>query len=692
MNMHQVITSADLIEAALDWADLGVPVFPTGDDKRPLTQNGFYDATTDPDRIRQMFLDAGSRLHGIGARMGEASGLFAIDADTYKEGESGEAAKKYVLWLSQSGFMPKTRVHATRNGGRHYIFSSDTEFPNCKPSKGVEVKGEGGYIVVPPSPGYTVVSEGAVAASAGLLDHLRSARVAQAATPIEALKKNILTGDDFHDSLTQLAAKLSSAGEPMESVQATLLGLMNASVAANPKHPRHDRWEPIMADKSGELTRIVGSGHSKFNTVSKTDGLRDAAPVWLKEMAATMFPATRIENALVPVVTAASYGDDFQFAGKRGYFGHEKLDVLTEEFIMHPIYHASEVTLISADPKAGKTLVSQTLAMHIAAGLNFDDTLTVTERRPVLYFALESQTAIRKRLMAWKKYHDPADEKYTDEKTFPFYTVEESINLLDEAARLNLVEQIKAADAWWLKKGEKHLGVIVIDTLTKAMPGGDQNSVEDTSAVFDVIAKIKDAGIKAAVVIIHHNTKNGSGPRGSSNIQAEPDTLLTLTKNEETEQLELRILMARSIDDDKTFLFDIVTEKLGISNQGYEITAPVLLPGAKSVNEAADAASEMLRLEMMYQPLYAAVAAYGVGIVPLKRMHEHLKEALKDTNLYSKATKLRADAADLSAFLLGLFPSTGKNVAGGYNVMLETKENRYGSPLVTFFRIFKLEG
>lgn len=692
MNMHHVITPANLIEAALDWAELGVPVFPTGDDKRPLTQNGFYDASTDPDRIRQMFLDAGSRLHGIGARMGEASGLFAIDADTYKEGESGEAAKKYVAWLSQSGMLPKSRVHATRNGGRHYIFSSDTEFPNCKPSKGVEVKGEGGYIVVPPSPGYTVEQEGVAAAPTGLLDHLRSARVAQAATPIEALKTNILTGEDFHDSLTQLAAKLSSAGEPMESVQATLLGLMNASVAANPKHPRHDRWEPIMADKSGELTRIVGSGHAKFNTVSKTDGLRDAAPVWLKDMAATMFPATRIDNAQLPVVTASSYGNEFPFAGKRGYFGHEKLDVLTEEFIMHPIYHASEVTLISADPKAGKTLVSQTLAMHIAAGLDFDDTLTVTERRPVLYFALESQTAIRKRLMAWKKYHDPMDEKYTDEKTFPFYTVEESVNLLDETARLNLVEQIKAADAWWLKKGEKHLGVIVIDTLTKAMPGGDQNSVEDTSSVFDVIAKIKDAGIKAAVVIIHHNTKNGGGPRGSSNIQAEPDTLLTLTKNEETDQLELKILMARSIDDDKTFVFSIITESLGMSNQGYEITAPVLLPGTKTVEDTQDATAEILRLEMMYKPLYDAVASYGTGVIPLRRMHEHLKESLKDTNLYTKAAKMRTDAADLSSFLLGLFPPTGKNVSGGFNVMVETKENRYGAPLITFFRVFKLEG
>jgi hypothetical protein len=151
--------------------------------------------------------------------------------------------------------------------------------------------------------------------------------------------------------------------------------------------------------------------------------------------------------------------------------------------------------------------------MHIAAGLNFDDTLTVTERRPVLYFALESQTAIRKRLMAWKKYHDPMGDKYTDEMTFPFYTVEESINLLDEAARLNLVEQIKAADAWWLKKGEKHLGVIVIDTLTKAMPGGDQNSVEDTSAVFDVIAKIKtQAGQIHHDVLHYYRWGSGSAP------------------------------------------------------------------------------------------------------------------------------------------------------------------------------------
>ncbi len=688
MNVQRPVAAA-LIEAALEWAEAGVPVFPTGEDKRPLTENGFYDASTDPDTIKAMFNAAGSRLHGIGGRMGAASGLFAIDADTYKEGDAGAAAKEYVARLESQGLLPATRVHATRNGGRHYLFRA-REFPNCKPSKGVEVKGEGGYIVLPPSPGYTVESEGVATAPTVLVESLKSAKAAQSATSIDALKKNILTGDDFHDSLTQLAAKLSSAGENMETVQTTLLSLMQASVAANPKHPRHDRWEPIMADKGGELTRIVGSGHSKFNTASKTEVLREVAPEWLKEMAAAQFPAIREETTQLPIVRAEDYGDQFPFAGSRGYFGHEQLDVLTEEFIMHPIYHASEVTLISADPKAGKTLVSQTLAMHIAAGIDFDDTLTVKDRRPVLYFALESQTAIRKRMVAWKKRHDPLGNRFVDERTFPFYTVEDSLNLLDETVRINLVEKIKAADAWWQNKGEKKIGVIVIDTLTKAMPGGDQNSVEDTSAVFDVIAKIKDAGIKAAVVIIHHNTKNSGTPRGSSNIQAEPDTLLTLTKNPETDNLELRILMARSIDDEKIFCFGVETETLGVSDQGYEITAPVLVAADANAPAGGDETTATLQTEMMYKPLFEAVADYGVGVWSLKRVHAHLKQELHGTGLYDKAGLLRTASTDLSALFMALFPKSGKNVKDK-NITLETTRNRYGVPIVTFFHIRKFD-
>ncbi len=205
--------------------------------------------------------------------------------------------------------------------------------------------------------------------------------------------------------------------------------------------------------------------------------------------------------------------------------------------------------------------------------------------------------------------------------------------------------------------------------------------------MFDIIAKIRDAGIKAAVVIIHHNTKNGNQPRGSSNIQAEPDTLLTLTRNQDTDQLELRILMARSIDDDKVFTFDIVTETLGVSNQGYTITAPVLLPGVRIVPEGEDEAVVALRMEMTYKPLFDAVADLGTGSWSARTVHDHLKEKLAGTGLYDRQMALRSNAVDLSAFYANIFPPNGRNTDGGYNITIETGQNRSGLPLVRFFHV-----
>jgi len=61
----------DLIREAIKWAENGIPVFPCNDQKRPLTKNGFYDAETDPDKVRRLFEFYGDSVKMIGGRMGD---------------------------------------------------------------------------------------------------------------------------------------------------------------------------------------------------------------------------------------------------------------------------------------------------------------------------------------------------------------------------------------------------------------------------------------------------------------------------------------------------------------------------------------------------------------------------------------------------------------------------------------------
>lgn len=251
-----------------------MPVFPVGSNKAPLTPNGHKDASTDPETVRKLF--AGSPW-GIGGAMGRESGLFAIDSDHYKPGEAGLAAAAFIKDLEIDGLLPETRAHKTQSGGRHYLLRSDTDWPNCKPCKGAEVKGEGGYVVLPPSPGYEVEHESIANAPAGLIDLLNAKKATASMTPNSALKAAIMAGDDFHDSLTLVAARRAAEGASPEKVQSELLEVLNASVAASERHPRHGRWKSLVEDKSKELSRIVFSAESKFNPDAASAALREAA-------------------------------------------------------------------------------------------------------------------------------------------------------------------------------------------------------------------------------------------------------------------------------------------------------------------------------------------------------------------------------------------------------------------------------
>jgi hypothetical protein len=136
---------ATLLKAALAWARNGKPVFPCKPGgKEPLTRRGHIDATTDPRKIHMWWKRWPNA--NIAVPTGRRSGVLGLDVDHPAGLDALEA---------EHGRLPETRTHSTGSGGMHYLFEypGSAEIRNSagKLAEELDVRGEGGYIIVPPS-------------------------------------------------------------------------------------------------------------------------------------------------------------------------------------------------------------------------------------------------------------------------------------------------------------------------------------------------------------------------------------------------------------------------------------------------------------------------------------------------------------------------------------------------------------
>ena len=107
--------SRELLRGALVYAGRGIPVFPCEPGgKRPLTAEGFLEATTDEALIRRWW--ARWPNANVAIPTGEHSGLLVLDVD------AGEGTDSVALLELSRGQPPKTARAATGGGGQHLFF------------------------------------------------------------------------------------------------------------------------------------------------------------------------------------------------------------------------------------------------------------------------------------------------------------------------------------------------------------------------------------------------------------------------------------------------------------------------------------------------------------------------------------------------------------------------------------------
>ncbi|WP_392426043.1 bifunctional DNA primase/polymerase [Barrientosiimonas humi] len=135
--------------AAHELAAAGVPVFPCVPGKKtPIIPSGFKKATNDLRRVDGWWRWQPSA--NIGIPTGRASGLVVIDVDVH--GVNGYAA---YARAARAGLIPEPLATvATPSGGRHAYFPANAAHEQrswAAGKAGVDYRGDGGYIIAPPS-------------------------------------------------------------------------------------------------------------------------------------------------------------------------------------------------------------------------------------------------------------------------------------------------------------------------------------------------------------------------------------------------------------------------------------------------------------------------------------------------------------------------------------------------------------
>ncbi len=234
---------------------------------------------------------------------------------------------------------------------------------------------------------------------------------------------------------------------------------------------------------------------------------------------------------------------------------------LTDTYLIKNLISADTLSAVYGPSNSGKTFFVMDLLFHIAAGQQWRRRRV--KQAAVLYLAAEGGQGIKNRIAALKKH--------TGVKSLPFALRRAGLDLLQDEADIRAVCEL--AQEVRKKSGLDHL-VIAVDTLSRAMAGGDENSAQDMTALIRNIDAIREA-INAHIVLVHHTGKDAArGARGHSSLRAALDTEIELQADGEYRCAF--VSKQRDYQGGEEFPFQLQSVLLGMDQDGDDVTSCVV--------------------------------------------------------------------------------------------------------------------
>lgn len=221
-------------------------------------------------------------------------------------------------------------------------------------------------------------------------------------------------------------------------------------------------------------------------------------------------------------------------------------------------------SVIYGPSNCGKSFWILDLAVCVATGADFRDELEV-DQGAVVYVALEGAFGVRNRIEALKREGRLPEDA-------PLFFCFAPVSLLERGHAAKLAQSVKQAAA----ESAMPCRLVILDTLARAMAGGDENSGQDMTTAVAAIDAIR-AATGAHVATVHHCGKDEArGARGHSSLRAAVDTEIEVSRPEGETVSTVRVTKQRDMPAGEPMPFSLKTVILGIDRRGKDITSCIV--------------------------------------------------------------------------------------------------------------------
>ena len=231
---------------------------------------------------------------------------------------------------------------------------------------------------------------------------------------------------------------------------------------------------------------------------------------------------------------------------------------------------AHALVLLYGRPGEHKTFIALDMVLRVAYGLDWHG--KPTKQTGVLYIAGEGKYGIGQRIKGWRREHG------LEGVDAPFKLLPIAVHMLDPAS----IEKLKRTIDQVRGEVDFEIGLVVIDTVSRSIPGEDENSQEAMSMFIDGCADIQQH-CSGSVIGIHHAGKDlDRGMRGSTVLLGGCDTSIRVAKDEGTTVLSVEKQKDGEELDDLHFTMKVVDLTTGLGAEQSTLV-PVLGTGATPV-------------------------------------------------------------------------------------------------------------